>query len=221
MNPMHPHSVSKPNPSRGGALLTSLALALMVTLMAGCSLWSSQPDYDREAWSGAETGVPGSEYIIGPADVLSVSVLNQEDLERTVRVRPDGRFSFALVGEVQAAGLTPEQLQQNLHASLAKYINVLPGEVSVMVDSVHSYTVSVLGEVRAPGRFEFQEQVTVLDALAQAGGLTEFASRSDIVVLRTRQGKTQRMRFDYKEAVNWDSPVPRMLLMPGDVVVVP
>lgn len=196
-------------------------LALGALLLAACSTgpWRQEPS--EVAASLPSTGAPSSQYVIGPADVLSISVLNQEDLDRTVKVRPDGRFSFALVGEVQAAGLTPTQLQENLHALLAKYINVLPSEVSVMVDSVHSYTVSVLGEVREPGRFEFHEQVTVLDALAQAGGLTEFASRSDIVILRTQQGQSRKLRFDYKQAVRWDSPEPRFLLMPGDVVVVP
>jgi polysaccharide export outer membrane protein len=138
-----------------------------------------------------------------------------------VTVRPDGRFSFALVGEIEAAGQTPPQLQETMVAALAEYIDVLPGEVSVIVDSVHSYTVSVLGEVRLPGRFEFRNQVTVLDALAQAGGLTEFADTSDILILRTYRGQEERIRFNYKKSVRIDDNDPRVLLMPGDVVVVP
>jgi polysaccharide export outer membrane protein len=81
--------------------------------------------------------------------------------------------------------------------------------------------VSVLGEVRLPGRFEFRNQVTVLDALAQAGGLTEFASGSDILILRNNHGRTEKIRFDYKRSTRFDKNEPRVLLLPGDVVVVP
>jgi len=196
------------------------AIILLAAAVAACSGFVPRgPGGAGDA--GAPAQAPGTAYVIGPADVLSIGVLNHEDLNRTVTVRPDGRFSFALVGEIEAAGQTPPQLQETMVAALAEYIDVLPGEVSVIVDSVHSYTVSVLGEVRLPGRFEFRNQVTVLDALAQAGGLTEFADTSDILILRTYQGQEERIRFNYKKSVRIDDNDPRVLLMPGDVVVVP
>ena len=114
--------------------------------------------------------VPVMEYTIGPSDVLSIGVRNHEDLTTTVTVRPDGMITFPLLGELYVVGQTPSALQSSLAESLKEYVNIQPREVSIVVDEVHSYTVSVLGEVRTPGRFNFQSQATVLDALAQAGG---------------------------------------------------
>ncbi len=160
------------------------------------------------------------EYVIGPSDVLSISILNQDAMNRTVTVRPDGMISFPLIEEVSAAGLTPEQLEEVIAVELSEYIEPIPGELTVVVDEVHSYTVSVLGEVRNPGRFEFQNQATVLDALAEAGGLTEFASSDDIVILRNEAGGMRRIRFDYKEVME-DPSNAELSIYPGDTVMVP
>lgn len=161
------------------------------------------------------------EYLIGPSDVLTISVWNRQDLNRTVTVRPDGRLSFSLIGDIYAVGLTPPELQQLMETSLSEYINIIPGEVSVVVDEVHSYKVSVLGEVRLPGRFEFQNQVSVLDALAEAGGLTEFASPSEIVIMRPYQGQTEKIPFDYRRMVRSRNNDDRVLVFPGDIIFVP
>ena len=197
-----------------------LTFSVIFVLLSGCATFAPR-QASEDVPPAPAASVPSSQFIIGPADILSISVLNQKDLDQTVRVRPDGRFSFSLIGEVQAAGLTPQQLQEAMHTALSKYVNVLPDEVSVRVDSIHSYTVSVLGEVRTPGRFEFLEQVSVLEALAQAGGLTEFASPSDIVILRSQQGKTERIHFDYKASIRGNGLDPKLPLIPGDVVIVP
>jgi polysaccharide export outer membrane protein len=158
---------------------------------------------------------------IGPSDVLSISVWNREELDRTVTVRPDGKVSFSLVGDITASGLTPLELQDVMEKALSQYINIIPGEVSVVVDEVHSYAVSVLGQVRLPGRFEFQKQVTVLDALAKAGGLTEFAASSRILVLRNYQGRTEKIKFDYQRWLKAKDDAAWVLLMPGDIIMVP
>ena len=160
-------------------------------------------------------------FLIGPSDVLSISVWNHKELDRTVTVRPDGKLSFSLVGEIMAAGLAPMELQAVMEAALSKYVNIIPGEVAVVVDEVHSYAVSVLGEVNHPGRFEFQKLVTVLDALAQAGGLTEFASSSHILILRNYQGKSEKIKFDYKRGLKAKDDAVWVTLMPGDIVMVP
>jgi polysaccharide biosynthesis/export protein len=189
-------------------------VALLFTLLAGCK--------------SNDVGVVDAqqprrlmEYIIGPSDVLSISVLNQDALNRTVTVRPDGMISFPLIEEVNAAGMTPEQLEEMMTASLGEYVELIPGELSVTVEEVHSYTVSVLGEVRNPGRFEFTNSATVLDALAEAGGLTEFASADDIVILRNDAGGLRRIKFDYKKLIKDPQRNVELGIYPGDTVLVP
>lgn len=161
------------------------------------------------------------EYIIGPADVLSISILNQDSMDRRVTVRPDGKISFPLINEVNAAGLTPAQLEELMTAELAQFIELLPGELNVTVDEVHSYVVSVLGEVRNPGRFSFQNSATVLDALAEAGGLTEFASADEILILRNQPDGIRRIRFDYKDLLDKRQTNVELIVYPGDTVLVP
>lgn len=161
------------------------------------------------------------EYIIGPADVLSISILNQEGMDRTVTVRPDGMISFPLINEVNAAGLSPEQLEEVMTVELGQFIELIPGELSVVVDEVHSYVVSVLGEVRNPGRFEFQNSATVLDALAEAGGLTEFASADEILILRNEPEGIRRIVFDYEELMDRPQNNVELSVYPGDTVLVP
>lgn len=201
------------NTSRATTRLMTL-VALVLTLVAGCK----STDYDT-----AEVIQPQRlmEYIIGPADVLSISILNQESMNRTVTVRPDGMISFPLIEEVNAAGLTPAQLEELMTGALSEYVAVLPGELSVTVDEVHSYTVSVLGEVRNPGRFEFKNSATVLDALALAGGVTEFAATDEIVILRNQPDGIRRIRFNYKQLIRKPDSNVELVVYPGDTVLVP
>ncbi|HEY0961577.1 MAG TPA: polysaccharide biosynthesis/export family protein [Pseudomonadales bacterium] len=191
-----------------------MIVAFVLTFIAGCSSTSDAPGQVIQPQRLME-------YIIGPSDVLSISVLNQDNLDRTVTVRPDGMISFPLIEEVNAAGLTPAQLEELMAASLSEYVEILPGELSVTVDEVHSYTVSVLGEVRNPGRFEFTNSATVLDALALAGGLTEFASADDIMILRNQPDGIRRIRFNYKELMKDPDGSVELGVYPGDTVLVP
>lgn len=189
-------------------------VALVLTLVAGCR---STDDNTAQVIQPQRL----MEYIIGPADVLSISILNQESMDRTVTVRPDGMISFPLIEEVNAAGLTPSQLEELMTGALSEYVEVLPGELSVTVDEVHSYTVSVLGEVRNPGRFEFKNSATVLDALALAGGLTEFASTDEILILRNQPDGIRRIRFNYKQLMKKPDSNVELVVYPGDTVLVP
>ena len=120
-----------------------------------------------------ESGDQVVEYVIGPEDVLDIAVWDNTQLTRTVPVRPDGKISLPLLNDVKAAGLTPMQLREFLTTALAPYIPI--ATVSVIVREVHSFKVTVIGEVKAPGRYELKSQSTVLDVLAMAGGLTEYA----------------------------------------------
>jgi polysaccharide export outer membrane protein len=195
-----------------------LALCCLVCLYAAPAL--AQPTATAQAPAGSKWGQL-MEYRVGPSDVLTIRVRGQEGLNETVTVRPDGKISFSLVGDVTAAGMTPVELQQAMESALGKFMNIIPGEVTVVVDSVHSYKVSVLGEVRQPGRFEFQIRVSVMDALAQAGGLTEFAASSKIVIFRTYQGQDEKLEFDFDRLVKAQGTSAWVPVLPGDVILVP
>ena len=161
-------------------IVTGLAVVL-TAVTAGPSLAGVQ--------EGPERGTGGASYVIGPEDVLDISVWENIQISRTVPVRPDGKISLPLVNDVQAAGLTPMQLREILSTLLVPYVPI--PAVSVIVREVHSFKVTVLGEVKAPGRFDLKSRSTVLDLLAMAGGLTEYAARGRIVVLR-RDGAGMR-----------------------------
>src|SRR2546428_580830 len=159
------------------------------------------------------------EYRIGPEDLLDVAVWNNAAISRAVPVRPDGKISLPLLNEVQAAGLTPPQLRDVLMKRLTDY---MPSpEVSVIVREVHSFKVSVIGEVKTPGRYELKSRATVLDVLAQAGPFTDFASRARIFVIRSNGSAVKRIPFNYNKVVSSDAPDGNFALQPGDIVVVP
>src|SRR5262249_27242767 len=126
--------------------------------------------------------VDPNEYRIGPEDVLQISVWKNENLTRTVPVRPDGKISLPLLNDIEVAGYTPMQFRDVLAKRLEEYMPT--PEVSVIVAEPRSFKVSVMGEVLKPGRFELRARTTVLDVLAMAGGLSQFASKSRIAILR-------------------------------------
>jgi polysaccharide biosynthesis/export protein len=167
----------------------------------------------------ATTAKAGDDYRIRAGDVLEIVVWKNQDLSRTVSVKPEGRISLPLLNEVDAAGLTPLQLRDRLIGLLSAYI---PNpEVFVLVSQVRSFNVSVIGQVNHPGRYELQSRTTVLEALALAGGLSDFASRGGISVLRSEgSDETQSMPFDYRKAVSGDGSA-NFQLRPGDIIVVP
>jgi polysaccharide export outer membrane protein len=165
------------------------------------------------------SGTPIAEdYVIGPGDVLQVTVWKNDTLSRVVPVRPDGKISMPLLHDIQAAGLTAMKLRDNIASALSEY---LPNpEVSVAVNEVRSMRISVLGEVLRPGVLELRGKTTILEAIAMAGGFGHFASPSKITVIRTDGGgKTTRLRFNYNKATSGDEP--NMVLEPGDVIIVP
>jgi polysaccharide biosynthesis/export protein len=169
--------------------------------------------------AGATTGKAGDDYRIRAGDVLEIVVWKNQDLSRTVSVKPEGRISLPLLNEVDAAGSTPPELRDRLIGLLSAYI---PNpEVFVLVSQVRSFNVSVIGQVNHPGRYELQSRTTVLEALALGGGLSDFASRGGISVLRSEGSEaTQSLPFDYRKAVSGDGSA-NFQLRPGDIVVVP
>jgi polysaccharide export outer membrane protein len=157
-------------------------------------------------------------YVIGPEDVIQVSVWKNDDVSRVVPVRPDGMISLPLVNDVQAAGRTPEELRQQLTKRLGEFIP--SPEVSVIVTEVKSFKVSVIGQVMKPGRYELRSRATVVDVLAMAGGFAEFASRSKVAILRRDGQGLRRLAFNY-DKVNSEDDSANMAVRPGDVVLVP
>lgn len=163
---------------------------------------------------------PAGEYVIGPEDVLAVNVWKEDEISRQAPVRPDGKVSLPLIGDVQAAGLTPLQLQQSIRARLAAYL-VNPN-VTVIVQEARSHRFNVVGEVEHPGSFVLGQPLTVLDGLAMAGGFRDFAKTGGIYVLRLNpDGSHQRIPFNYKQVISGRSLQQNIRLQPGDTVVVP
>ena len=159
-----------------------------------------------------------SDYVIGPEDLLQISVWKNESLSRQLPVRPDGKVSMPLLHDIQASGLTPMQLRDKIAAALAEF---MPNpEVSVTVLEVRSYRVSVLGEVQRPGVLQLKAPTTVLEAIALAGGFRDFASPSKIVIFRKNGQGTEKLRFNYNRAVG-TAAEENLSLRSGDVVVVP
>jgi polysaccharide export outer membrane protein len=159
------------------------------------------------------------DFRIGSEDLLDVQVWrNCPDLCRTVPVRPDGKVSLPLVNDIQAAGLTTSELRQQITQRLVEFIP--SPEVSVIVREVHSVKVSVVGAVRMPGHYEVNSAATVLDLIARAQGLTEFANRDRIVVHRQMgNGETRQISFNYSRVADGKAENP--FVQPGDIIVVP
>ena len=158
------------------------------------------------------------DYKIGPEDLLDISVWKNPELSRTVPVRPDGKVSLPLVNDIQAAGLTPTDLRQQLTQKLSEYIP--SPEVAVIVREVHSVKVAVVGSVKTPGRYELKSPATVLELIALAQGLTDFASRDRIVILRQTNGETKRIPFNYRKVAAGDDQA-NLVVQSGDIIVVP
>jgi polysaccharide biosynthesis/export protein len=158
-------------------------------------------------------------YVIGPADVLNIDVWKQPDVSRTLPVRPDGKISLPLLEDIQAAGLTPLQLEATISARLIKFVN--NPQVTVIVTQVNSQRVYVLGQAMHPGPYPLLPDMTVLQAIAGAGGLAQFAKDKDIYVLRTVNGHQERYPFNYRLALNGKNTQQNIALKSGDTVVIP
>jgi polysaccharide biosynthesis/export protein len=160
-----------------------------------------------------------SAYMVKPGDVLEISVWKEPDLQRQVLVRPDGAFSFPLVGEVDARNKSVADLNRIVGERVSKYIS--DAVVTIAVQEIKGNKIYVLGQVNRPGEFIVNPSVNIMQALSMAGGMTPFAATNDIIVLRG-QGKAQNaMAFRYNDVVRGRSLDTNIELMSGDIVVVP
>jgi polysaccharide export outer membrane protein len=158
-------------------------------------------------------------YVIGPQDVIDISVWKEPELSRSVPVRPDGKISLPLVNDVQAAGLTPGQLGAQITSDLTKYMT--SPQVTVIVAQINSQRIYVLGEVTRAGSYTLLPDMTVLQALSDAGGFTAFANSKRIYVLRQDNGKQQKIPFNYKDVISGKDPSQNVALRAGDTIIVP
>ena len=170
------------------------------------------------AQSEGEGEVAG-DYRIGAGDVLSIVVWENEQLSRSLPVRPDGMISLPLLNDVQAADRTPMELQQVIAGRLGEFVSA--PQVTVIVNSVDSFKVSVLGNISSPGRYTLNAPTTVLDVLAMAGGFREFTNPDNTYILRPVEGAYQRIPFKYSTAITAAGKTVNILVMPGDFIIAP
>jgi polysaccharide export outer membrane protein len=190
-----------------------LALILTVRVAAVCS----EPS---KAKNTSVAPPAAEEYMIGPDDLLAVNVWKEPEISRNVVVRPDGRISLPLVGDLRASGRTPVQLRDDIKGMLLNYL--ASPEVTVIVQEARSQKFNILGEVEHPGSYPLGRSMTVLDAIAVAGGLRDFAKSGKIYVLRIKDdGSRARLQFNYKEVIKGQSLSQNVELRPRDTVFVP
>jgi polysaccharide biosynthesis/export protein len=174
----------------------------------------------KTAGVGGEQPSIGEDYVIGVEDVLSIYVWKEPDLSvRELVVRPDGKISIPLISDIQAGGFTPKQLKQTITERIKEF--VAAPNVTVTVIKSLSRSVSVVGQVNRPGTYQLSSPITVLELLARAGGITEFAKSKDIKVVRKENGKTLQFAFNYKDAIKGMNLQQNIVLKIGDVVLVP
>lgn len=189
---------------------TLIAASLMVVAIAGLA---------QQKTAASDSTAKNPVYIIQPNDTLEVFVWREPDLTRKVLVRPDGRISFPLVQDLQAAGATPEELKNKIEVKLKEYLT--SPNVTVIVENIQSYKVFVVGKVQKPGSIFAEKPITVLQALSLAGGFQDYAKLADITVLRNTGGQNFVLPFDYRNVIRGKNQEENVVLRSGDVVVVP
>lgn len=187
--------------------------AILVFMLLGAVAMPATPGFAQE-------NQPLEPYRIGPSDVLEIIVWREDALtRRDVLVRPDGRLSMPLADDIVAAGLTPMELKAAIAKSLERYIAA--PKVYVMVTNPRSHSFSVLGNALKAGEYPLLGPTNVLQAIAQAGGFNEWASKGDIVILRGGGAAQQRLPFSYPDVIAGKNPAQNLQLQPGDTIIIP
>lgn len=166
-----------------------------------------------------EDAPPIPQYTLGPGDILEISVWNDEALYRDVRVRPDGKISFPLIGDVMAYGRSVSELKDELERLMDEYVPGVP--ITVILRSLGYPRIYIVGKVAQPGPFIMDSELTVIQALAMAGGLTTFASKGNILILRRQAGEQKILEFSYGDMERGRNLEQNIVLLPGDTVIVP
>lgn len=197
-------------------------LALTVAAIAvGASLAAAQTGTAQAGGppaSGPSVAVP-VDYVIGTEDVLGVVFWRDTEMSGDVTVRPDGRITLPLLGEIHAAGLKPDVLKDQIQKAAGKYIN--DANVTIVVRQINSRKVFITGEVTTPGAYPLIGPRTVMQLIAVAGGLTEYADAKNITIMRTEGAQTRSFKFNYRDVSKGKGLEQNIPLLPGDTVVVP
>jgi polysaccharide export outer membrane protein len=204
--------------------MKKILVLVLVTLvqMSTQTLALSTESGSTKAPASAKTPVSApvsAEYVIGTEDVLQINVWKETDISSSVPVRPDGKISLPLLNDVQAAGLTPLQLAGDISERLKLYIT--EPRVTVIVTAMNSRRAYVMGQVTRQGAVPLISNLTVLQALSAAGGPVQYANTKKIYILRTEEGKQQRLPFNYDAVIRGKNPEQNIILKPGDTIVVP
>jgi polysaccharide export outer membrane protein len=209
--------------------LSRIAILVVASLTAAVAARAQQPaaaapPSQALATPPAGANVPAGAalpagYVIGPEDVLDVVFWRDKDMSAQVTVRPDGRITLPLLNDVQASGLTPDQLREQLTAAAKKYVE--DPSITVVVKTINSRKVFITGMVAKPGSYALTAPTTVMQLIAMAGGIQEFADSKNIVVMRTENGRQLSYQFNYKEVLKRRNLRQNIELKPGDTVVVP
>ena len=189
---------------------------LLATLSAGAQQRSRTSDTVPVPFPAV---LPASDYSIGPDDVLTIAFWGEKDMSGDVIVRPDGKITLPLINDVVAAGLSPEQLRERVATLAEKFLQNV--QATVIVKEINSRRVFITGQVEKPGSYQLTTRTTVMQLIALAGGLKEFAKSDKIVIMRTDGGREIYLAFDYPEVLEGKNRSQNVEMKPGDTVVVP
>jgi polysaccharide biosynthesis/export protein len=205
--------------NRFGIVMAIAVVAFVSAAYAQDKNQAGQPASTDAGNAAHKAATADPNYVIGGQDVLDISVWKETELTRTVPVRPDGKISLPLLNDVQAAGLTPTQLAEQITESLKKYVT--NPQVTVIVAQINSQRIYILGEVARAGAYPLLPNMTMLQGLSSAGGFTQFANTKKIYMLRTENGKQTKYPFNYKDVIAGKSSEQNIVLRAGDTIVVP
>ena len=200
--------------------MTNLILSSVLVCSAGVATLGAQAGSQPIpiGTQAAAVDLP-ADYVIGPEDILGVVFWREAELSGDVTVRPDGRITLPVIGEIVAAGMQPGALQKQIVALAGKYVN--DPNVQVIVRAINSRKFFVTGRVADPGTFDLKGPMTVIQAIAMAGGLTEYADAKNITILRKGDAQAPVLRFNYRDVAKGKKLEQNVILRPGDTVVVP
>jgi polysaccharide export outer membrane protein len=210
-------------------VIPALALQLVMTTAAPAQAQSAAPPAATASPGPAATAAkpvvagevtPPPGYLIGPEDVLAVVFWREKDLSvDAIAVRPDGMITVPLINDIKAAGTTPDQLREQIQAAAGKYVT--DPSVTVVVKTINSRKVFITGQVPKPGQYPLTAPTSVMQLIAMAGGVHEFADTKHILIMRSDGGQQVAMQFNYDDVLNRKNLQQNIPLLPGDTVVVP
>ena len=194
-------------------------LKLWIMLLISVSLISISIFATASLAKEEKANLFGDDYLIGRGDILDISVWKDEALTKLVTVLPDGKISFPLIGDIDAAGKTVTSLRNELNKKIEQYVP--DPNLSVVVQQVNSMMIYIIGRINHPGRFVLNTNINVLQALSMAGGLNPFAKKNKILIFREENGKTTIFKFRYNDVSRGEALEQNIILKRGDIIVVP